>query len=213
MPSAPSPSPARFDAAYYARHYRGARAAHTPAEIDALCRGIAGLADWLRLPLRRALDVGAGPGFWRDWFARHRPAVRYRSVDVSPYACERFGHERRDISAWRARERFDLVVCQGVLQYLPDGAAARALENLGAMCRGLLYLEALTARDLAEVADPARTDAAVHGRTGAWYRRRLAPRFRQVGAGLWASRDAPLAFWELEAPADRPPARARRPPR
>jgi hypothetical protein len=200
MPPGAGRAAARFDAAYYARHYRGATAAHTAAEIAALCRAVAGLADWLHLPLRRALDVGAGPGLWRDWFARHRPEVRYRSVDVSPYACARYGHERRDIARWRARERYDLVVCQGVLPYLPAADAARALANLGAMCRGLLYLEALTARDLAGVADLARTDAAIHARTGAFYRRRLSRSFRQVGAGLWAARDAPVTFWELEVP-------------
>ena len=91
--------------------------------------------------------------------------MKYRSVDVSPYACETYGHELRDISGWRARERFDLVICHSVLQYLDDAGAARAIDNLGAMCRGLLYLEAITRADL-EVVDVARTDTAVHARSG-----------------------------------------------
>jgi 2-polyprenyl-3-methyl-5-hydroxy-6-metoxy-1,4-benzoquinol methylase len=191
-------SRARFDEAYYRRHYAGRARVHSAREIARLAEGVTGLAAWLGVELERVLDVGAGPGLWRDWFRRHRPEVRYRSTDVSPYACARYGHERRDVSRWRSRERHDLVVCQGVLQYLDDDAAARAIANLGAMCRGLLYLEAITAHDLAEVVDREATDLAVHARRGAWYRRRLAPHFVQVGAGLWAARRAGLALYELE---------------
>ena len=54
--------------------------------------------------------------------------------------------------------------------------------------------------DLASVVDPAATDTAVHARTGAWYRRRLARHFVQVGAGLWASRDSGVVLYELEGP-------------
>jgi SAM-dependent methyltransferase len=188
-----------FDADYYSRHYHGPDRVHSAAQVGRLASGVAGIADWLGVDLRAVLDVGAGPGFWRTWFRRHRPAVRYVSTDASAWACERWGHERRDISSWRPRGRFDLVVCQGVLQYLDDAPAAAAIENLAAACRGLLYLEAVTRHDLQEVVDAARTDTAIHAREGAWYRKRLAPHFRQVGSGLWASRAAGLAFYELEA--------------
>lgn len=188
----------RFDEAYYRRHYAGRARVHSAREIARLAGGVTGLAGWLGVELEAVLDVGAGPGLWRDWFRRHRPAVRYRSTDVSPYACRRYGHEQRDISRWRSRERHDLIVCQGVLQYLDDGDAARAIGNLAAMCRGLLYLEAITTRDLAEVVDRGATDLAIHARSGAWYRRRLAPGFVQVGAGLWAARRAGLPLYELE---------------
>ncbi len=189
----------RFDADYYQRHYQAGTRVHSAAEVGRLASGVVGLAGWLGVELASVLDVGAGPGLWRDWFRRHRPAVRYRSTDVSPFACARYGHERRDIGRWRSRERYDLVVCQGVLPYLDGEAAGAAVDNLGAMCRGLLYLEAVTRRDLAEVVDPDRTDTAIHARPGAWYRRRLAPHFVQVGAGLWAARRAGLRFYELEA--------------
>jgi hypothetical protein len=192
-------APRPFDEAYYRRHYASRSRVHSAREIARLAAGVCGLAGWLGVELRAALDVGAGPGLWRDWFRRHRPAVAYRSTDVSRYACETYGHERRDISRWRARGRFDLIVCQGVLQYLDAAAAARAIENLGAMSRGLLYLEAVTRHDLAEVVDLETTDTAIHARTGAWYRKRLAPHFVQVGAGLWAARRAGMAFYELEA--------------
>jgi hypothetical protein len=124
--------------------------------------------------------------------------VRYRSTDASAYACERYGHERRDVARWRARERFDLVVCQGVLPYLDDGDCARAIANLGAMTRGFLYLEAITARDLREVCDREKTDVKVHARTGTWYRRELAKHFVPLGCGLHYAKDGRLVFYELE---------------
>lgn len=199
--------PARFDAAYYARYYRGPGRVHGAREIAALARGVTGLAGWLGLDLRAVLDAGAGTGLWGRWFRRHRPGVKVRSVDVSAHACRAFGHERRDLSRWRARGRFDLVICHSVLQYLDDRAAARAIDNLGRMCRGLLYLEAPTVED-APILDLARTDTVFHLRPVGWYRARLARHFVQVGAGLWASRRAPLRLWALEGPGDAPLRRA-----
>lgn len=189
----------RFDQAYFQRFYGARGRVHGRREIAHLARGITGLAAWLGQPIGSVLDVGAGIGLWRDWFAKNRPSVRYRSTDVSAYACRAYGHERRDIATFRARERFDLIVCHGVLQYLDDDRAARAIENLAAMSRGLLYLEAITRGDLKAVCDPDATDTAVHRRTAGWYRARLRPRFQQVGAGLFASRSSALRFYELEA--------------
>src|SRR5512138_1319809 len=127
--------PLRFDAAYFHRHYRGPQRAHSARELAQLARGVCGLSAWLGVRIRSVLDVGAGTGAWRAAVRRALPAVRYRSIDGSPYPCARHGHEQRDISRWRARERFDLVICHSVLQYLPDAAAGRAIENLAAMCR------------------------------------------------------------------------------
>jgi SAM-dependent methyltransferase len=203
MPS--SPESERFGAAYYARHYGRRGAVHTAASIAHLARAVSSYAAWLGRPLRSVLDVGAGPGYWGRFFRRELPRVRYLSVDASPHACARFGHEQRDISRWRAGRRFDLVVCQGVLPYLDDAAAARAIGNLAAMCGGLLYLEALTRGDAARVADRDRTDLAIRLRDGAWYRTRLRRRFLPVGAGLWARRGSGLRFWELEGGQDRTP--------
>jgi len=191
--------PLRFDAAYYRRYYHARERTHTPREIARLVAGVCGLATWLGAELRSVLDVGAGTGIWRGPLLRRLPGVRYRSVDVSPYACARYGHEHRDISRWRARERFDLVVCQSVLQYLPDRDAERALRNLGAMCRGVLYLEAITREDLA-VLDRDRTDMRAHLRPARWYRTRLARDFEQIGGGLWAARRGPVRLYALEGP-------------
>lgn len=189
----------RFDAAYFDRFYESKKTrVHGKAQVARLARGVTELIAWFNGDLHAVLDVGAGPGLWRDWFAAHKKGVRYVSTDVSPYACERYGHVQRDIARWRGRERFDLVICQGVLQYLPEEDAARAIDNLAAMCRGFLYLEAITARDLREACDREATDVAVHLRTGAWYRKRLGAHFKQIGCGLYYVKDGPLAFYELE---------------
>ncbi len=201
-PAAPAGSspPARFDEAYFDRYYGDPRTrVQGPDEVGHLARAVSSLAAFWTLPLETALDVGAGAGLWRDALLRDRPSLRYRGVDLSPVACARYGHEARDISRWRAPDRFDLVICQGVLQYLDDKDAEAAIENLGAMAGGLLYLEALTRHDADEVVDLTRSDVAVHLRTGAWYRKRLARKFREVGCGLYYARGAGGVFFELEA--------------
>lgn len=191
--------PAPFGAEYFDRFYESkATRVYGEREIARLARGVTGMIGWLGGDLRSVLDVGAGSGLWRDWFASHKPSVRYRSTDVSAYACERYGHEQRDITRWRARERFDLVVCQGVLQYLDDEGAERAIDNIAAMCRGFLYLEVVTVRDLREACDTTRTDADVHARTGSWYRARLSKHFTTLGCGLHYCKSGPLVFYELE---------------
>lgn len=190
-----------FDAAYYEKYYKSARTrVHSAEEIGRLCTGVVGMLEWWRQPLATVLDVGAGTGLWRDWFAKKRPSVAYRSTELSKHACEEFGHEQRDITKWRDKKQFDLVVCQGVLPYLDDDGCAKAIENLAAMTGGFLYLEAITKGDIADVIDEVKTDVKVHGRTGKWYRERLGKHYREVGCGLWVKKDAGVLFYELEAP-------------
>lgn len=193
-------SPA-FDADYYRRYYEDpttriydrARHAH-------LIEGVVGLLGWFGWPLQSVLDVGAGVGWWRDWLAKHRKQVRYVGTELEAATCKRYRHLQADIRTWRSKERFDLVVCHGVLPYVEDAALEGAIENLAAMCEGFLYLEAITRGDVAGNVDLELTDTRVFRRTAATYRRLLGPHFRQVGAGLWVKRDAPVVFYELEAP-------------
>jgi hypothetical protein len=190
---------ASFDASYFRRYYESRRSrVYGGEQIAHLAGGITGLVQWFGGEIERVLDVGAGIGLWRDWFAAHMPAVRYRSVDVSAYACAKYGHERRDISAWRAREKFDLIICQGVLPYLDDDACARAIANIGAMCRGFLYIEAITSRDLREVCDRTRTDVSVRARPASFYRRLLAKSFEPLGCGMFHVRGGDVVFYDLE---------------
>jgi hypothetical protein len=126
--------------------------------------------------------------------------VDYVGIDVSEHACRRWGHVRADIATWRPATPFDLVVCQGVLQYLDDDACAAAIANLATATRAVLYLEVPTTADRVTVIDPEATDLDVHWRPGAWYRRRLGRWFRPAGAGLWVRRDAGVLLYELDAP-------------
>lgn len=188
-----------FDAGYYGKYYGSARTrVHGPKEIARLCSAVTSMLDWWGAPLDNVLDVGAGVGLWRDWFRKNRPKVAYRTTEVSRYACAQYGHEQRDITKWRADATFDLVVCQGVLPYLDDADCAKAIENIAAMTAGFLYLEAITKSDIKEVIDDSKTDVKVHGRTAAWYRTRLRKHYTELGCGLWANKNAPVLFYELE---------------
>jgi hypothetical protein len=190
-----------FDANYFQRFYEShSTRVYGHEQVSYLARGITGLVQWFGGDIERVLDVGAGTGLWGDWLREHMPHVRYRSVDVSDYACRRYGHERRDISRWRARERFDLVVCQGVLPYLDDDACVQAVANMAAMCRGFLYLEAITSRDLREVCDRARTDVSVRARPAAFYKRLLKRWFEPLGCGLHHVKGGDKVFYDLERP-------------
>jgi predicted TPR repeat methyltransferase len=189
----------RFDAAYFDRFYESrASRVYGKAQVAHLARAVSELIAWFGGDVRSVLDVGAGTGLWRDWFRRHRPRVRYVSTDVSAYACERYGHEQRDVARWRSKERFDLVVCQGVLPYLSDADCRRALANIAAMARGFIYVEAITQRDLTELCDREKTDVTVRARPAAFYRRALAKHFDPLGCGLHYVKNGPLGFYELE---------------
>jgi 2-polyprenyl-3-methyl-5-hydroxy-6-metoxy-1,4-benzoquinol methylase len=190
---------ASFDASYFRRFYESRRSrVYGREQIDHLASGVTGFVQWFGGEIERVLDVGAGIGLWRDWFAAHMPTAGYRSIDVSAYACEKYGHERRDIASWRGREKFDLIVCQGVLPYLDDAACAKAIANMAGMCRGFLYVEAITARDLRDVCDRSRTDVTVRARPATFYRRLLKERFEALGCGLFHVRSGAAVFYDLE---------------
>jgi len=202
--SVPEPRVDEFGAAYYDRFY-GRGSVHNAEQIDKLANAVHSLLAWWGLDVRSVLDVGAGPGFWRDWYRTHHPDVKVLSTDISEYACTTYGHKRADIAVWTPPRKFDLVVCHSVLQY-PDNSAARsAIDNLAAGARHFMYLEVPTATDFDEVVDPQLTDMSVRRRSGTWYRRELDRHFRQVGGGLWLARTSNIPMYELEMPAnDRP---------
>jgi trans-aconitate methyltransferase len=187
----------RFDAEYYRRFY-GRRPVHDRHHIAGLASGVLALAAWWRIPVRSVLDVGAGKGYWRDYLSTARPKIRYHGVDISEYACRRYGHERADLAVWSPSLRHDLVVCQSVVQYLDDSDATSAIATLADACRGLMLLEIPTIDDRDNSIDAAATDLDVHWRTGAWYRARLKRGFTQIGGGLWLSRSSDAVLFELE---------------
>jgi len=188
-----------FDASYFRRYYESGRSrVYSDEQIDHLARGVTGFVRWFGGEIDQVLDVGAGTGLWGRWFRHNMKGVTYRSIDVSAFACAKYGHERRDIARWRTREKFDLVVCQGVLPYLDDVACTKAIANMASMCRGFLYVEAITGRDLRDVCDRTRTDVRVVPRSKAFYRRTLAHHFEALGCGLHHVRGGPALFYDLE---------------
>jgi predicted TPR repeat methyltransferase len=193
-----------FDRDYYRRYYESPRTRiQGPIEVARLGAWLVASIGWYRGRLQSVLEVGAGTGLLRDWFRREHPRVRYVSTEMSAYACDKYGHERRDITSWHADKRLDLVVCQGVLPYLTKEGAKAAIDNLAAMTGGFLYLEAVTRRDHDGATDGDTTDPSMKFRSGAFYRRRLARHFHAVGGGLFVPHESPLVFWELERGRDR----------
>ena len=188
-----------FDRDYYRRFYLEPRTAVTSTqEMNALGNFIAAYTQRIGLPVKRILDAGCGIGLLRAPLLKQLPRAAYVGVEVSEYLCERYGWEHSTVQDFRATHPFDLVVCYDILQYLDEGEVTRACTNLARLCRGVLFFSALTAEDWKENCDQRRTDSNVMLRPAEWYRRRLRRQFREIGAGFWLRRSAPLTVWELE---------------
>ncbi len=190
---------ARFDRDYYRRYYLDPRTAvNSREDMRRLARFIAAYLGYLDLPVRRILDAGCGCGWLRAPFRRHLPSATYTGLEYSDYLCRRYGWARGSIDRYAARKRFQLIICNGVLQYLEDRQAARALANLARLSDGLLYFDALTCEDWKSNADRRRTDGDVRLRPAQWYRVRLRRSFLEIGAGLWLRRGLGVPLWQLE---------------
>ncbi len=208
----PTPSPKKrparagdsFGADYYRRFYQDPTTrVGDLAQTRRLAAFVGAYLAHLDVPVRSILDVGCGVGHWRTAAEALWPRARYHGVEVSEHLCARHGWTRGSVAdldpgAAFGRATFDLVVCQGVLQYLDDREAAKALQNLARWTDGALYLEALTERDWRENCDRSRTDGDVYLRPGSFYRRRLRPHFQDCGGGVFTARRAGVSLFELE---------------
>lgn len=189
-----------FDRAYYQRFYENPKTRVTDeAQIARLSEFVCSYLRYLELPVRRVLDLGCGVGLWRAAIRRQFPSAVYQGVEVSPYLCERYGWEQGSVVDYRTKQPADLVICQGVLPYLDDRAARAAMDNLGTLCRGALYVEAVTLEDWEEgVVDKRRTDRAMRRRPARFYKRALSKHFVALGGGLWLSQRARAVLYALE---------------
>ncbi len=187
----------QFNGNYYHQFYQK-DPVHTAERVADLAQAVDSLCRWWNAPVKSFLDVGSGPGYWRDWYRAKRPDVRVLSTDISDYACKTYGHQKRDISKWKPGRSYDLVVCHGVLQYLSDRAAASAIKNLAAATREVLYLEIPTQEDMNSVIDADATDLEMHIRPASWYRTRLTQYFDQAGSGLWIAKKGKILLYALE---------------
>ncbi len=188
-----------FDRDYYQRFYFNPRTAVTSrAEMRARARLIAACVQYVGLPVGRILDAGCGVGLLRAPLKRALRTADYIGLEFSEYLCRRYGWRQGSIATLRTRERFDLVICYDVLQYLPTAQARRAIANLARVCRGALYFGALTLEDWRDNCDQTRTDRIPGLRRGAWYRRELARAFTPMGCGMWLKRGLPVTLWNLD---------------
>ena len=191
-----------FDRDYYQRFYFNPRTAVTSrAEMRARARLLAGCVQYVGLPVARILDAGCGVGLLRAPLKRALRSVDYVGLEFSDYLCRRYGWRQGSVATLRTRERFDLVICYDVLQYLSAAQARRAIANLSRVCRGALYFGALTLEDWRDNCDQSRTDRIPGLRPGAWYRRELSRAFRPIGCGMWLKRELNLTLWNLDAAA------------
>ena len=189
-----------FDRDYYERFYFNPRTAVTTRqEMQGRAHLIAAFAEHTGLPVRRILDAGCGTGMLRAPLLRRLPRAQYTGLETSEYLCKRYGWEHGEIQDYQSATPFDLVICYDVLQYLDARTASSTLAKFAQLCRGILYFSALTKLDWEFNCDTERTDAAVHLRSGQWYRKHLRQNFSEAGAGFWLRKGAPLTLWELES--------------
>lgn len=195
-----STSASIFDEAYYERFYFDKKTSVVdPQHMERLGAFVCSYLQYLRVPVRRVLDVGCGIGLWKGIVARHFPLAEYHGVEVSAYLCERYGWERGSVVDYRASAPFDLVICQGVLPYLNTADLKRALHSLGQLSTGALYLEAVSREDWElGILDEDLTDPRLFRHRAALYRRGLDEGFTALGGGLWLSRQAEVPLFALE---------------
>lgn len=191
----------KFDRAYYDRWYRNDETRTFMTEYTpVIVRFVLAYLDYLEVEVKTVLDAGCGLGHWGTALKDLDRDVRYHGLETSDYLCRELGWERGSIADYQAKEPFDLVVCQGVLQYLSDAECKAAIDNLATLCSQALYLEVLTRRDARENCIPERTDTDVYLRKGKWYRKRLGEHFVNLGGGLFLSRTCAATCYELWTP-------------
>jgi trans-aconitate methyltransferase len=186
-----------FDESFFKRFY-SSTPVHSRRKIESLAAAVHNMCAWWDVSISSVLDVGAGLGYWRDWYVTNHRRVKVHSIDVSAHACAKYNHELRDISTWQPSRGFDLVICQSVLQYLSNARAEAAIEHLAAATKLVMYLEVPTTSDLKYVVDRQSTDFDIHARSGDWYRKRLLRSFVHAGAGLWIAETSGIALYEFE---------------
>jgi SAM-dependent methyltransferase len=191
----------RFDEAYYHRFYENPKTRiYGPKEHSHLAQYVFSFASLNEIELGSVLDIGAGVGLWKHWIEKNAKEVEYTGIEVSQTMCKKHDYQHRDIARWRDRRKYDLIICQGVLQYLSDPDVAPAVANIAAMAGGLVYFEVLTRGDLRDRVDKDVTDLDVFVRNGSYYRGLFGKHLVPLGGGLHWTRELPPPFWELDVP-------------
>jgi 2-polyprenyl-3-methyl-5-hydroxy-6-metoxy-1,4-benzoquinol methylase len=189
---------AQFDAAYYDRFYRNPRTrVTTPDERGRQLALTIAVLRHQEIAVKKILDAGCGLGLARAPLLRAYPEASYTGLEVSEYLCRQHGWIQSSVADFRSRSRFDFILCSDVVQYLSDREAARAIANLGNLCRGVLYFHTPTREDLTNTVDEKFSDVNVHFRPAEWYRKRLRRHFHHLGFGLHVTRQLAPEQWAL----------------
>jgi SAM-dependent methyltransferase len=186
----------RFNARYYTKWY-GEDIETRQYIADKAARFVLAYVEHMDSSIGTVLDLGCGLGLWRDALAKYVRRIRYTGVEFSSHLCRKLGWERGDVRTYSPARPFDLVICQAVLQYLPDGECELAIDNLARLTRRFLFLEVLTAADAREICAPEGTDFDVYVREAGWYAERIARHFVNLGGGLYAKPAMRPHFYEL----------------
>ena len=148
-----------YDQAYFDKWYRHpVHRVKSPTELARQSAFVLHTAEWvLGRPVKSVLDVGCGEGNWRAALRRLRPRAAYTGVDPSQYAIERFGARRNlllggitSLDALPLAPQYDLVVCCGMLNYLPARVLVAGLAQVARRTGGVAYLELFTKSDAFE---------------------------------------------------------------
>jgi predicted TPR repeat methyltransferase len=193
-------APSAFDREFFDRFYRRRETrASGPDDFRRVSRFVLAYVEYMEIELREVLDLGCGLGRWKQALEEYDPSIRYTGVDVSAYACEKYGWHRASVEEFASNRTYDLVICQDVLPYLPKARLERAIENIARLASGAAYIQVVTREDWKnDICDPKRTDATMHRFDAAWYRATFGRYFLNCGGGIFVPKDGDVVLWELE---------------
>jgi len=189
-----------FDRAFFRRFYEDTSTLVISEDdvFKRVCFVLSYLAH-LQVPVATVLDAGCGTGLWLRALRRIDRSIGYLGIDPSEYLCEKYGWLQSSVADFRSRKKFDLVVCQDVMQYMPADEVERSFAAIAAVCRGALYFDVPTTDDIRSgLLDMKKTDRSIHVRSAAWYRVRLAEHFENAGGGVFVSPRAQAVLLALE---------------
>jgi SAM-dependent methyltransferase len=177
-----------FNEAYYKRFYDDKQTAVVTEECAyLLVEFLISYMRYIRLFPKTILDVGCGTGRLMPYFRKR--SIQYQGIDISKYCCDQGGWERASVGIFDpTRQPSDLVVCQGVLQYLPPYKVEVAFDNLRRWTTMALFLEITVSDDWDRLPEEARklSDDHIYMRSWEWYKNFLDHwGFVGIGGGLF----------------------------
>ena len=189
-----------FDQAFF-EHYYDRKSTLVLNEDDVfrrVCFVLAYLAH-LQVPMHSVLDAGCGTGLWKRGLHSIDRSIKYTGIDPSEYLCRKHGWIQSSVADFKSKQKFDLVVCQDVMQYMSNDEAERSIRTIARVSRGALYFDVPTRDDINDgYLDMRKTDKRIHVRSAAWYRTRLSTHFVNAGGGVFITNRSRAIVLALE---------------